>query len=45
MGALGLRVERAGDFVPALQRALTANRPVVIDVASDIEYLAPLAVT
>ncbi|HLA20981.1 MAG TPA: thiamine pyrophosphate-binding protein, partial [Pseudolabrys sp.] len=44
MGALGLRVERAGDFAPALQRALAANRPVVIDVASDIEYLAPLAV-
>ncbi len=25
--------------------ALAANRPVVIDVASDIEYLAPTAVS
>ena len=45
MGALGIRVERVSDFAPALQRALAANRPVVIDVASDIEYLAPMAVT
>ena len=45
MGALGIRVERASDIVPALQRALSANRPVVIDVATDIEALAPTAVT
>ena len=45
MGALGIRVERASDIAPALQRALAANRPAVIDVASDIEALAPTAVT
>src|SRR5437867_1175089 len=44
MGALGLRVEKAGDFSPALARALDAKRPAVIDVVSDIEALAPLAV-
>src|SRR5450759_251740 len=44
MGALGMRVEKPGDFAPALQKALAANRPVVIDVATDIEALAPLPV-
>jgi acetolactate synthase I/II/III large subunit len=44
MGALGLRVEKAGDFAPALARALEAKRPAVIDVVTDIEALAPLAV-
>jgi len=45
MGALGIRVERACDIAPALARALAADRPVVIDVVSDIEALAPLAVS
>jgi acetolactate synthase-1/2/3 large subunit len=45
MGALGLRVERASDIAPALARALAANRPAVIDIVSDIEALAPLAVS
>ncbi len=45
MGALGIRVERPGDIAPALERALAAKRPAVIDVVSDIEALAPLAVT
>jgi acetolactate synthase-1/2/3 large subunit len=45
MGALGIRVERASDIAPALQRALAANRPVVIDVVADIEALAPTAVS
>jgi acetolactate synthase-1/2/3 large subunit len=44
MGALGIRVERPGDFAPALERALAANRPVVIDVVTDIEVLAPAPV-
>ena len=44
MGALGLRVERAADFEPALARALEAKRPAVLDVVTDIEALAPLAV-
>ena len=45
MGALGIRVERASDIAPALQKALAADRPVVIDVVSDIEALAPTAVS
>ena len=44
MGALGMRVEKPGDIAPALEQALKADRPVVIDVVTDIEALAPLAV-
>ena len=44
MGALGIRVERANEFAPALARALAANRPAVIDVVTDVEALAPTAV-
>jgi acetolactate synthase-1/2/3 large subunit len=44
MGALGIRVEKAEDIAPALKQALAANRPVVIDIATDIEALAPTAV-
>ena len=44
MGALGLRVEKPAEFAPALERALGANRPALIDVVTDIEALAPLAV-
>jgi acetolactate synthase-1/2/3 large subunit len=45
MGALGLRVENAEAFPAALHQALAANRPVVIDAVTDIEALAPVAVT
>jgi acetolactate synthase-1/2/3 large subunit len=45
MGAAGMRVEKPGDFAPALERALRANRPVILDVVTDIDALAPLAVT
>jgi acetolactate synthase-1/2/3 large subunit len=45
MGALGLRVEKPADFAPALAQAIAANRPVVIDVVTDIDALAPQAVT
>src|SRR5260370_9245635 len=44
VGALGLRVEKAADFAPALSRALAANRPAVIDEVTYIDALAPLAV-
>ena len=44
MGALGIRVEKASDIAPALKRALTANRPVVIDIATDIDAIAPAPV-
>jgi acetolactate synthase I/II/III large subunit len=45
MGALGLRVENAGTFPAALAQALAANRPAVIDVVTDMDALAPLAVS
>lgn len=43
LGCLGLRVERPSDLRDALERALAANRPVVIDAVSDIQALAPTA--
>ncbi len=43
MGALGIRVENPDDIGPAYRKALSANRPSVIDVVSDINALAPLA--
>jgi acetolactate synthase-1/2/3 large subunit len=45
MGAIGIRVEKPGDIAPAIARALKADRPVVIDVVTNIEALAPLAVS
>src|SRR5216683_3085646 len=45
MGALGIRVEKPAELAPALTQALAANRPVVIDVITDIDALAPLAVS
>jgi acetolactate synthase-1/2/3 large subunit len=45
MGALGIRVEHPEGLAPALHQALAADRPVVIDVVTDIEVLAPPAVT
>jgi acetolactate synthase-1/2/3 large subunit len=45
MGAMGIRVEKPADFAPALAKAIAANRPVVIDVVTDIDALAPQAVT
>jgi len=45
MGALGIRVEQASAFPAALAQALAAGRPAVIDVVTDIEALAPVAVT
>jgi acetolactate synthase-1/2/3 large subunit len=45
MGALGIRVEKASELGPAIAQALKADRPVIIDVVTDIDALAPLAVT
>ena len=44
MGALGIRVERPAQLPGVLQQAFAADRPVIIDVVSDIDALAPLAV-
>jgi acetolactate synthase-1/2/3 large subunit len=45
IGALGIRVERAADFGAALREALKSERPALIDVVTDVEALAPLAVS
>lgn len=45
MGAIGIRVEKPADIAPAIARACKADRPVVIDVVSDIDVLAPPAVS
>jgi acetolactate synthase-1/2/3 large subunit len=44
MGAIGIRVEKPSEFAPAMERALEADRPVIIDVVTDIEAVAPAAV-
>ena len=44
MGAIGIRVEKPGDLEGALAKALAAKRPVIIDVVTDIDALAPVAV-
>jgi len=44
MGALGIRVEQASAFPAALAQALAAERPAVIDVVTDIDALARVAV-
>ena len=45
IGLLGIRVERAADFAGALREALESARPALIDVVTDVEALAPLAVS
>ena len=45
IGALGIRVEKPSDFKGALEKALSADRPVVIDVVTDVDAIAPVAVT
>lgn len=43
MGAVGIRVERPGELKAAIEKAFAANRPVVLDVVTDISALAPPA--
>jgi acetolactate synthase-1/2/3 large subunit len=38
-------VEEASAFPAALAQALAANRPAIVDVVTDIEAMAPLAVS
>jgi len=45
MGAVGIRVEKPAELGPAIESALKADRPVIIDVVTDIDALAPLAVS
>lgn len=44
MGAVGIRVERASEIGSSIERALHLDRPVVVDIHTDIEVLAPPAV-
>jgi acetolactate synthase-1/2/3 large subunit len=44
LGALGIRVDRPADLGLALERALAAGRPAVIDVRTDIDATAPVPV-
>lgn len=37
MGCVGIRVEHPGDIRPALEEALGSERPVVVDVVTDLE--------
>ena len=45
MGAVGIRVEDPGEIKGALEKALKMDLPVIIDVVTDIDALAPLAVS
>jgi acetolactate synthase-1/2/3 large subunit len=40
-GVRGIRVEEPGDIAPALQEALAADEPVLVDVVTDLEPRAP----
>jgi acetolactate synthase-1/2/3 large subunit len=44
IGAIGIRVEKPAELASAFDRALSADRPVVLDVVTDIDALAPMAV-
>ena len=43
MGCLGIRVGDPSEIRSALEQAIEADKPTVIDVASDIEAMAPTA--
>src|SRR5258707_8760364 len=45
IGVLGIRVEKPGEIKAALQKALASNRPALIDVVTDIDAIAPAAVS
>lgn len=36
MGCMGIRVEQPADIIPALEKALAADRPVLVEVITDI---------
>ena len=42
MGCLGIRVEHPRELQSALDQALASELPAVVDVASDIDVVAPL---
>lgn len=42
-GALGLKVNRDDEFLPALKQAMAAKRSALIEVSTDMEYVTPTA--
>lgn len=42
-GALGLKVARDEEFLPAFKQAMAANRSALIEVITDYEYVTPTA--
>jgi acetolactate synthase I/II/III large subunit len=42
-GALGLRVSRDEEFLPAFKNAIAADRSALIEVLTDFEYVSPSA--
>jgi len=42
-GALGLKVSRDEEFLPAFKQAMSANRSALIEVATDFEFVTPSA--
>ena len=40
-GALGLKVSSDDEFLPALKQAMSADKPALIEVMTDLEYIAP----
>jgi acetolactate synthase-1/2/3 large subunit len=43
MGCAAIRVEQPGDIKEALKTALAMNRPVVVEVMTDVNIMAPTA--
>jgi acetolactate synthase I/II/III large subunit len=43
MGCVGIRVDRPDDIRPALEKALGANSPVVVEVISDVDAMSKRA--
>ena len=41
LGCVGLRVERPGDMAGAVEKALAAGKPVVIDTVTDHRAFSP----
>jgi acetolactate synthase-1/2/3 large subunit len=42
-GALGLKVSRDEEFLPAFKKAMAANRSALIEVMTDFEFVTPTA--
>ena len=42
-GGLGIKVTRDPEFLPALQEALKADKPALIEVMTDLEFISPTA--